>query len=235
MTTAAAVRFPPIDVIRAAAIVITARGYYQPLSRQWEEAVPTVMDVETLLYRRAHHERGDAARFARAAKQLPATLPAAVLEWSRSGTADQGDYRASLARAARTDHITERDIPLLCSAVSGWQREQRRAARAAQAATDAEHSRHQGTKGERITRTVTVAAVISQSPRTYGYRTQERRLVKLRDDTGAIYVWPAQPKSVTTLPQEGARIDITGTVTKHDTYRNTAQTYLGNCQWKPAA
>ncbi|MGX9891411.1 OB-fold nucleic acid binding domain-containing protein [Streptomyces sp. NPDC002276] len=239
-TTASAVRLAPLDVIRTAATVIRARGYYQPLSRQWEKAVPTVMDVEHLLYGRGPILNGDGALMARAASELPATLPAAVLEWARTGTAEQGDYRANLARAARAAEATARDLPLLCSAPEVWQREQTRQARKTQAASDAVLSRHQGEKGERLVRMVEVAVIVDQRPRTYGYHVQERRLIKLRDAEGNVYIWEARVKDVTTLPQQGARIEIRGKVKKHDTYRNTvhgdtAQTYLSNCRWKLAS
>lgn len=235
ITTAA--RYTPLDVIHAAAVAITARGYYQPLTRQGEAAVPTVMDTEVILSNGTPIQRGDRALFARTAADLPGELPAAVLEWCRTGTAEHGDYRANLARAARAQFAAERDIPLLCSAVSTWQTEQRRAAIAAQAAADAEHSRHQGaTSGpdKRITRTATVAAVIRQGDRSYNGRTQQRCLIKLRDADGNVYVWPARPRSISTLPKEGTTIRISGDVTKHSTYRGAAQTYLGNCRWKPA-
>ncbi|MFM9625105.1 hypothetical protein ACKI14_45195 [Streptomyces turgidiscabies] len=240
MTTAPTVRFAPLDIIRAAATVIRARGYYQPLSRQWEKAVPTVMDVEHLVYGRGPVLDGDGALMARAASELPAEMPAAVLEWARTGTAEQGRYRANLARAARAAEATARDLPLLCLAPDVWQREQTRQARKVQAATDAVLSRHQGEKGERLVRTVEVAVIVDQQPRTYGYTVQERRLVKLRDTEGNIYIWEARVKDVTALPQQGARIEIRGNVKKHDTYRNaahgdTAQTYLTNCRWKPTS
>lgn len=234
MTTATAVRYTPLDVIHAAAVVITARGYYQPLSRQWEAAVPTVLDVEAILNRWEPRQRGDRALFARTAAALPADMAAAILEWCRSGTADHGDYRANLARAARAEHANDRDIPLLCSAVAAWQKDQRRTARAAQAAADAECSRHQGATGERIARTVTVAAVIEQSSRTYGSSTQQRYLIKLRDDEGNVYVWPARPRNASALPAQGERITVTGTVKRHSLYRGAAQTYLSNCRWKKA-
>ena len=234
MITACAVRLSALDVIRTAATVITARGYYQPLSRQWEKAVPTAMDVEAVLFGHELHEPGDAVLFARTATEVPATLPAAVLEWCRTGTAEQSDYRAKLARTVRADHVTSGDIPLLSSAVAAWQREQRRSDRAAQEAADALHSRHQGDVKERITRTVTVAAVIQLPTRTYGYRTQERYLIKLRDDEGNVYVWTASPKDPATLPSPDARIEIKGTVAQHDTYRATAQTYISRCRWKAA-
>ncbi|GGX36375.1 hypothetical protein GCM10010353_59270 [Streptomyces chryseus] len=79
-----------------------------------------------------------------------------------------------------------------------------------------------------------MVARVRQDDRSYGYRVQSRYLIKMRDEGGNIYVWPARPRSADTLPQEGAQIQITATVHRHDTYRDTAQTYLTNCRWKPA-
>ncbi|MFJ2112435.1 OB-fold nucleic acid binding domain-containing protein [Streptomyces sp. NPDC087850] len=227
--------FTPLSVITAAVTVITARGYYQPTSRQWEKAIPTAIDVTTRLYGGAPHERGDVTRFAKAARATR-DVPAQVIAWCREGaSAEPGTYRAKLARLAAQAAVTERDVPILASAVAQWQKDQERAVRASQLAVDAERSRHQGEIGERLARCVTVAAVVQQASRTYGYREQARYLVKLRDGEGSVYVWPAQPKDPATLPSRGATVRITATVTKHTTYRDAAQTYVMRLRWKPAA
>jgi hypothetical protein len=219
------------DVLRAAATVITARGYYQPLSRQWESLRPTVMDVEALL--NGHRlERGDATAYARARAATP-HVPEAVRQWCTAGAHGATEYRAKLARLAAQTHITDRDIPLLASAVDRWQRDQQRTARAHQAAADAAASHHQGQPKQPFTAHVTVAASVPQS-RTYGARTQNSSLIKLRDQTGNIFVWPTTIEA-SRLPAEGDSIQITGTVTKHTASRNgVAQTYLTRCKWRPA-
>lgn len=227
MTTTAALT--TTEVLRAAAAVIRARGYFQPLSRQWEPEVPTAMDVERYVFGQEPVERGDRQRFA-AQSEAAATEAAAVLAWCAEG--EQGnDYRATLARLARAERISTRDIPVLCSAVAACRRDQQRAAVAAERAADAEHSRHQGTRGERVTIAATVAVVVDQGSRAYGYSEQPRRLVKLRDADHNVYVWEARTANV---PAKGARVQVTGTVASHGQYQGTRQTNLTRCRWTPA-
>ncbi|WP_125264845.1 hypothetical protein [Streptomyces alboflavus] len=235
MTTTPA-RPTPLDVIRTAAAVITARGYYQPASRQWEQMVPTVMDVEALLNGHALLPRTRAG-FERAAAQLDERQVLAVLQWCLSATPDASPYRLKLARAATATHADPRDVGLLCSAYPVWLREQERAARAAQGATDSARSRHQGTVGQRLTATATVATVTEQPSKAYAYTTQARYLIKFRTTEGHILIWEARPRTSATLPQRGDQVEVTGKVVKHSTYTHrhhgpVAQTYLSHCKIK---
>ncbi len=218
----------PADVLTAAYTVITARGYYQSASRPSPgHRTPTVFEVRALLHRPA-----DLPHFERAARQADPLIIDTIRHWAARG----GEGRADLAQAVRAERATDWTLPLLCWGVHVWQQEQHRAHRSAQAAADAARSRHQGTPGERITRTVTVGAVIRQTGRTYGHTVQDRYLIKLRDQAGHLYVWAARPRPrpLTQLPALGAEITLTGTVQRHDTYRDIAQTYLTRCQWAPA-
>lgn len=226
MTTAA---LTPTEIIRAAAAVTRARGFYQPLTRQWEPAVPTAMDVERWLFAQAPVERGDRQRFAAQAEAAAAEAPA-VLAWCVAGEPGNA-YRTTLARIARAEHATTRDIPVLCSAVDAYRRSQKRAAIAAERTASAEHSRHQGAQGERITIAAVVAVVVDQGARRYGYSEQPRLLVKLRDADHHVYVWEAKTANV---PAQGDRVRITGTVASHGHYQGTAQTNLIRCRWTPA-
>ncbi|MGW0786153.1 hypothetical protein [Streptomyces sp. NPDC002913] len=228
--TAAPTEFAPIDVLTAAAVVITARGYYQPLTRPDEPAIPTAMDVTALLTGRDLYQRGDAALFARTRHQVEG-IPETVRAWCLTGTGEPGSYRARLAKLAGQATISDRHISMLASAVASWQKDQRRAALTRQQETDAERSAHVGETGDRITATVTVAAVIRLTDHHYGYSVQRRYLIKLRDEAGRILVWNA---TTSRAPSTGARITITGTVTRHDTYRDTAQTYINRCRWTTA-
>ncbi|MBV9026403.1 MAG: hypothetical protein JO362_22020 [Streptomycetaceae bacterium] len=228
MTRTATTAPSPLDIITAAAAAIAVRGYYQPLSRMWESAVPTVMDVEHYLNGTAM-DRGIRPRMDAAQAEAAATA-AAVLQWARDGESGN-EYRAKLAALARAEHATGRDLSILCSAVVAWQRDQQRAHRAAERADEAAHSRHQGAIGERLTAAVTVDAVVKLPERHYGYRTQQRHMIKLRDEDRNVFVWFS---STATIPSEGDRLTVTGTVSKHDTYRETAQTYLTRCRWTKA-
>ncbi|MDJ0344260.1 hypothetical protein QMK19_29055 [Streptomyces sp. H10-C2] len=226
MATAA---LTPTEIIRAAAAVTRARGYYQPLTRQWEPAVPTAMDVERWLFAQDPIERGDRQRFAAQCEAAAAETPA-VLAWCAEG--ERGNaYRTTLARIARMERASTRDIPVLCSAVDAYRRTQQRAAMAAERTASAEHSRHQCAQGERLTLTVTVAVVVDQGSSRFGYSEQPRLLVKFRDADHHIYVWEAKTKNV---PDKGARVQVTGTVASHGQYQGTRQTNLIRCRWTPA-
>ncbi|MGW3091711.1 hypothetical protein [Streptomyces sp. NPDC001108] len=225
----------PYEAVRAAAAVIRMRGYYQPLSRMWEEQVPTAMDVTSHVYGWEPIERGDRARIDRAAAELPPGTVEEVLAWCLTPPAQPHRFRTALARAAAAEHVQERDIPLIAAGVGAWRQMRRRANYATQAERDRSLSTHQGEPGERLARRLTVANITAQPPRAYGYVTQERFLIKLRDQHGHVYVWPAQPKDPGTLPQQGQTIDARATVTRHETYRETAQTWVKQLRWKPAA
>ncbi|MER7069290.1 hypothetical protein ABT357_27095 [Streptomyces albidoflavus] len=232
---ATAVRpWTPAEIIRTAAAVLTMRGYYQPLGRPGEQAIPTALDVTAHLHGWEPVQRGDRARIARAAAQLAPGTVEAVTAWAASPPPQPSTYRLRLARLVRSAALTEDDVPVLASAVHAWQRTQQRAARAAQAETDRARSTHQGAVEERITRRLTVAAVVEQPSRTYGYRVQLRYLVRLRDESGAVYVWPAQPKRREDLPAEGQAVEARATVTRHETYQGTAQTWVTRVRWTEA-
>lgn len=230
-TTTATTALTPLEVLAAAAAVIRARGYFQPLSRQWEEQVPTAMDVERYVFGYEPVERGDFKRFAAQSQTAAAEAPA-VLAWCTEGEGAHGnEYRLKLARLARAERVSARDIPTLCSAVNSYRQDQRWATRAADMAADAECSRHQGAKGERVTITVTVAVVIGLGSRRYGYSEQPRILIKFRDAEHNVFVWEARTSNV---PALGARVRLTGTISSHGHYRGTAQTNLTRCRWTPA-
>ncbi|MEU7230014.1 hypothetical protein [Streptomyces chrestomyceticus] len=217
-------------VLDATLAVMTVRGYYQPTSRQWEEMVPTAFEVFAYLCGRSYTgEPHMLTRFNLAAYD-PAEA-ADIITWARAGADEADDYRRSLAAAVRTGRVRSQDLPLVCSAAHAWRRAQQRRNAAADRAADAANSRPQGAKGERIARTVTVAAVITLGTRTYGYHEITKYLVKLRDDSHNVYVWPTTSRTKR-LPARGARITVRGTVTAHEDYQGTAQTYLTRVAWK---
>lgn len=216
----------PHAVLTAAAQAITVRGYYQPQTRQHEPEVPTAYDVRDLLYGHPLHEPGDPAQWERAGQQAPA-IATAALAWCTAGGPTANSYRRKLARLAAAELVDDRDIPVLASAVAGWRRDSERDARAAQAATDAERSRHQGEKGQRLTIRAVVAGRILLGKREYNGVPRRRYRITLRDTAGHIYTWAS---SALGLPEEGADLTITGTVTGHTEYRGIAQTTLTRCR-----
>ncbi|MER7952356.1 hypothetical protein ABTY59_33685 [Streptomyces sp. NPDC096079] len=228
---AAAPTYAPLDIIRTALMAMEVRGYFQPTTRQWEKEIPTAFDVRNQLQGGATYERGDRRRFAEAAAAVPLEQAATALAWCATPPSGADDYRMNLARAARRSAVTEWDMALLASGANAWAKEQARAARKEQAAADVATSRHVGEKGERITVTATVAAVIRQGEKVYGYRTQTEYLVKLRTGDGAVIAWSAKTDK---LPRQGDAVTLSGTVKRHTTYRDTATTYVTRCRWTPA-
>ncbi|MGF3141011.1 hypothetical protein [Streptomyces diastaticus] len=227
--------YTPAKAMRAAAAVLTMRGYYQPLGRDGEEAVPTVLDVAAHLYGRAPVKWGDRARITRAIAQLDPGTVDGVTAWALDLPPQPSPYRIRLARLVRAGTATEDDLPVLVSGVYAWQCAQQRAARAAQAQADRDRSTHQGAPDERITRRLIAAAVIEQPSRAYGHSIQMRYLVRFRDESGAVYVWPARPKDGrAALPVEGQAVEARATVTRHETYRGVAQTWVTRVRWTPA-
>lgn len=219
--------FTAAEVLHTAAAVVAVRGYYQPLSRQWEEARPTAMDVESLMFGWAMPIRERAA-FERA---MPAAGQAVadIVAWCRAGAALTGnEYRTKLARLVDAPQATLRDLPLLCSAVSSWQREAKRVAADSERAAEADHSTHQGTTGQRLNITATLVVVVTLPVTTYGYREQAKHLLRFRDDRDNVYIWES---TASRLPAQRDRVHLTGTVKKHTIYRGTAQTYLTRCRW----
>ncbi|MFF0430342.1 hypothetical protein ACFYUJ_39020 [Streptomyces sp. NPDC004520] len=231
MTAPATETFAPLDVIRAALMTMEVRGYFQPLTRQWEKQIPTTLDVLNQLRGGPAHERGDRKRFAEAAAAIPLDVAATALAFCTTPPPGADERQLTLARIARRPAVREGDVSILAGGASRWVTAQKRAARAEQAAADAATSRHIGEKGERITVDAAVTAVIRQGEKTYGYRTQAEYLVKLRSEGGAVLAWSAKTDK---LPRRGDTVTLTGTVKRHTTYRDTATTYVTRCRWTPA-
>jgi hypothetical protein len=221
---------PVREVLRVAAAVITARGYYQPMSRMWEPQIPTALDVEAYLDGRTDAPYGE-IRAAIDADADAVETAAAVLAWCRDGGEDDDPYRLKLTALTRYQVVNRRNVSALASAVSGWQHDQRRRSIAAERAQAARCSRPQGERGDRLTFTATVVMVRRMDDRSYGYRVQARHMIQFRDGGHNVYTWFA---SAASLPKAGQTVTLCGTVAKHETFQGTARTQLTRCRWTPA-
>ncbi|MFF1798192.1 hypothetical protein ACFVXQ_28935, partial [Kitasatospora sp. NPDC058263] len=171
MTTAtrAATRLDVLEALRVCAALYAVRGYFQPLSRQWEPQPPTEMEARQYL-------TGD--RYPTLRREVDgvsdaAATAATVLEWCRAGRAEDSAYRRKLAAVTATATTAPGNLAVLASAPAVWAKEQAAQAAARAAAESAARSRHLGTQGERLTKlTVTVVTVLSLGQRRYGYHTQ---------------------------------------------------------------
>lgn len=227
---APAATLPVREVLRVAAAAITARGYFQPMSRMWEPQIPTALDVEAYLDGRTDAPYG-VIRAAIDADTAAVETADAVLSWCRSAGDEDGDYRLRLADLTRYQVLNRRNVAVLVSAVAAWQRDQRRRRIAAEQDRAAECSRHQGAVGERLTVTATVVMVRRMEPTHFGYRVQEKHLLQFRDAEHNVFKWFSAAAS---LPIAGQTVTLTGTVKKHEVFGGTAQTLLTRCRWTPA-
>lgn len=209
-----------LDVLRVTAAVVASEGRYRSRAEEWKGAVPTADTVEAYFFdRRASAEF---KAFIDADHEAPQTA-AAVRAWAIEGYGHLSDYRHKVGQLAKPETVSPRHLPVLVSAIAGWHRDQSKAT--AEAA--ARSSKPQGTVGERINFPATVTAAIELESRTYGYKTQPRTLIKFQDAEGNVYVWFS---STTRVPDNGDEVAVTGTVKKHDTYGETAQTVLTRCR-----
>ncbi|MEU1133341.1 hypothetical protein ABZ383_26390 [Streptomyces sp. NPDC005900] len=214
MRTPADIHIRPAAVIRTGLMITTARRYFHPFSGQSHPTrTATAVEVEACLH---GEPLPGAADLARAASEVTPATVTAIHAWALTPPAGPTAFRQRLALVAAADRVTSRDIPTLVAAVDGWQR-----------------THHLGAIKDRITATADVLTRIDQGPRIYRGASQARYLLRLRTTQGRILVWPARP-GPGGVPEQGTTITIRGTVTAHDRYGDTAQTYITRCAWKPA-
>ncbi|MDV5145497.1 hypothetical protein R1T08_15060 [Streptomyces sp. SBC-4] len=214
------VRLPVAEVLRVTAAIVNAEGRFYSRSEQWKNTRPTADGVEAYFFDRKAPMEWRAALDSDA--DAPSTA-AAVRAWAIRGYGNLSDYWHKVGQLAKGETVDPRHLSTLVSAIAGWYRDQEKEA----AERAAQNSQPQGTVGERITTAATVTTVIELEGRTYGYHTQRRRLVKFQDPSGNVFVWFS---SAATVPDQGDEVELTGTVKKHDTYGETAQTVLTRCR-----
>ncbi len=215
-----------IEALRVVAALYRVRGFFQPLSRQWEERPPTAMEAE-------HYLRGyDYPRLRAEIDGVhdSADRAAAALQWCLDGARSTDQLRRRLAAIVRQPLAPWSALPLLSSVPAAMERD-RAAAETREAAV---RSRHLGTIGERLTGlTLRVIRVFDAGSRRYGYHVQPRHQILMRDPaTLDTLTWTSTSAQ---LPAVGRTITLSGTVKAHRLYGVTRQTDLTNCRWKYTA
>ncbi|MFE3506448.1 hypothetical protein [Kitasatospora sp. NPDC059160] len=223
--TTAPLTGPELDVIEALRVcsaLLAVRGYFQPLSRQWEPQPPTAMEAE-------HYLRGYGDPRLRA--EVDGVHDAAdraveALQWCLDGQFVADDFRRRLFAIARHPFTTWRNLPLLASVPAAV----KRAKAAAEAAEAAERSRHLGVPDYWLAGlTLSVVRVIDLGQRTFGYHVQPRHRVIFRDAELNTLTWVS---TSTRLPAVGRTVTLSGTVKAHTLYWGTRQTELTRCRWE---
>ncbi|WP_424212717.1 hypothetical protein ACN20G_11900 [Streptomyces sp. BI20] len=219
------IRLPVADVLRVAAAVVTMTGRFVPKADAWTGRPTTADDVKAYYFARNAPAEWLADIDAEPAAQAHA---ADIRAWAIEGRSSENEYRYKIGQLAHAETVAPRHLPTLVSAIVGWRRDREKTAVEKAAAV----SRHQGEPGQRLTVTATVTTVVELEARHYGYTTQRRRLVRFMDPTGNVFVWFA---SAAHVPDEGDEVEVTGTVSKHDAYRDVQQTVMKRCKVRELA
>ncbi|WP_329492555.1 hypothetical protein OG618_37835 (plasmid) [Kitasatospora sp. NBC_01246] len=210
-----------IEALRVCSALFAVRGFYQPLSRQWEPQPPTAMEAEQYLHGYDYPElrrEVDAVTGA-------ADAAAEALQWCLDGQFSGNEFRQRLAAIARHPVTVWRNLPLLASVPAAMKRERA----AEETAKAAEVSRHLGVVDYRLTGlTLSVVRVLDLGQRTYGYHSQPRHRLIFRDAELNVLTWLC---TSTRRPATGRTVTLSGTVKAHGHYRGTAQTELTRCRW----
>ncbi|MFE2911455.1 hypothetical protein [Kitasatospora indigofera] len=211
-----------IEALRVCSALFAVRGFFQPLSRQWEPQPPTAMEAEQYLrgydYPQLRAEIDGVTGAAAAATE--------ALQWCLDGQFTADNSRRRLAAIARHPVTVWRNLPLLASVPAAV----RRSKAAEESAKAAEVSRHLGVVDYRLTgHTVSVVRVLDLGQRTYGYHSQPRHRLIFRDAELNILTWLCTSSR---RPATGRTITLSGTVKAHTLYRGAAQTELTRCRWE---
>jgi len=149
-----------------------------------------------------------------------AKLATDALAWGVALPTDQGDYIYNLGVACRLGFVTGKTTGLVASLIAAYQRHLDREAELNMKRAAAPVNRqHVGTVGQREG----FAAVTIKSIRSFDSDFGVRTMIRFEDANNNILVWW---KSGDTDLEEGATLDITGTVKKHDDWKGTPQTII---------
>lgn len=158
-------------------------------------------------------------------ESVPADTIAEMIAYARDlRDNDDSEYARTISAIVRGNHdkhqlVSGRNIKILASVVSGYQRAKSRAAEAAAAAD----SQHVGTIRKRETFTGMKVIFSRVFDGYYG----ERQLVKFVDPDGNILVWW---NTGSANPQVDQTYDVTATPKSHDEYQGVKQTTLTRCK-----
>jgi hypothetical protein len=148
------------------------------------------------------------------------TLAQEALDWARAiPTTGVSDYEYNLGAACRQEIVTTRTIGIIGSAVSAYLRHQERIEELNLRKKRDLQRKHLGTVGERLGFASVEIKALRYFESDWGVRT----LVRFETKEGDILIWWASRE----LDWEvGEKLDITGTVHKHDAYKDCPQTEL---------
>jgi hypothetical protein len=141
-----------------------------------------------------------------------------IKDWVLSQSSDS-NYMFNLQQVFKAGYLSRKHVGLVASAPHVFVK-----ATAAQIQNEkAKNSQFVGNVGEKITRKVSVS-FISSFETAYGVTW----MYSMVDEDGNILVWFASRKQEL---ETGSNVEITGTVKKHDVYKEKNQTILTRCKF----
>ncbi len=168
----------------------------------------------------------------------------AALEWCRTEMWGDDDYTHNLRTLCKRDDVEPRRAGLVCSLMPRWGKTVERN-RERKAEADKSPSTHQGEVGKRQTWHLELLGINSIES---GWGATH--IHRMRDEAGNIFVWFAShrplldrtfyqedndgnkvPSTFVVVAEAGEWYQVTGTVKKHDTFKDIAQTVLTRCKF----
>ncbi len=168
----------------------------------------------------------------------------AALEWCRTEMWGDDDYTHNLRTLCKLDDVEPRRAGLVCSLIARWRKAVERD-RERKAEAENSPSTHQGEVGKRDTWHLELLGINSIES---GWGATH--IHRMRDEQGNIFVWFASrrplldrtyhqkladgskvPSTFVVVAEAGEWYQVTGTVKKHDTFKDIAQTVLTRCKF----
>lgn len=155
------------------------------------------------------------------AEERDTTLAQEALDWARAfPTTGVSDYEYNLGVACRQETVTYKTIGIVGSAVSAYLRHLERVEELNLRKKRDLERKHLGNVGERLGFAQCEIRALKYFESQYGVKT----LVRFEDPDGNVLIWWAS-KELDNW-EVGDKVDITGTVDKHDDYNGCPQTVL---------
>jgi len=211
-----------VDVLALAYAVVETYGWLNAENSRYEGKPSTGERVQYLMDARDPEVRDERNGMI---DSVPADVVAEMVDYAKNlRDNDDSEYARTISAIVCGNHddhkiVSWRNLRILASVVSGFQRMKAREA----AAVSVVDSEFVGT----IKKRATFPGVKVIFTRIFEGYYGDKQLVKLVDQAGNLLVWWNTGSSV---PRLGETYDVTGTVREHDEYQGIKQTVLTRCK-----
>ena len=207
--------FSTSQIIRLAVGAVTRHGFVSSTAARDDYTLTSTAERVRCALGRSTSDQAARAAFLASADPTRVT---AIIDYARSLPADPtSEYMTNLIACCTPDLVSWKNIGIVVSVVSNYDRHIARLAKeAAQAG-----STHYGTVGIRVK---AVPVKVIENRYIPGYRGDSTHLVKLVTDTGAILVWMTRFCSL----EVGQQLTADFRIKEHAEFRGTRETKISN-------